>query len=236
MSTPRNKAITVCDAVADLPVFARGFGVFEIVTAPGLAEAPTLVLGNMSVTCGSPADPDEHEKHFLATVGSGNRYFSDDDEFRFDPVTGVLRGFRLHVPERNSSSYVPPDLPVETGSVRLTELRPFSLESSVLRWFSADGGQVAGLYTVDEPERRIRVAPDFDLLFAGDELVGWMLLRTGFSTLLGDYFALVTEATIDRMEQEDPVALAAVEALAQRAGTHPDLQDRLRGMVDFFSG
>ncbi|MFD1051644.1 hypothetical protein ACFQ1S_41880, partial [Kibdelosporangium lantanae] len=41
---------------------------------------------------------EEHEKHFLATVGSGNWYFSDDDEFRFDPVTGVLRSFRLHVP------------------------------------------------------------------------------------------------------------------------------------------
>ncbi|GAB3914099.1 hypothetical protein GCM10029964_124810 [Kibdelosporangium lantanae] len=209
---------------------------FEIVDGPGLAEAPSLLLGNMSVACGSASDPEEHEKHFLATVGSGNWYFSDDDEFRFDPVTGVLRSFRLHVPERNATSYVLPDLPVESGSIRLVELRAFGLESSVLRWFSTDGQQVAGLYTVDEPDRRVRVAPDFDLLFAGGELVGWVLVRTGFSALLGDYFSLVTEATIDRLEQEDPSAVAAVEALAARAGRHPDLQDRLRGMVDFFTG
>jgi hypothetical protein len=195
-----------------------------------------LVLGNLSVMCGSFSDPEEHEKHFLTTVGSGNSYFSEDDEWRFDPVSGVLRSLRLRVPERNTSSYVPPDLPVETGTVRLGDLRPFSMEPAVLRWFSADGAQLAGLYTVDTPDRRIRVAAEFDLLFAGDELVGWVLWRTGFGALLSDYFTLVTEAAIERLEKEDPGTIAAVEALARRAGRHPDLQDRLRYMVEIFTG
>ncbi|TCO64525.1 hypothetical protein [Actinocrispum wychmicini] len=214
---------------------------FEIVPGYGLDVSPKLVLGNLCVCVGTYADPEAHEKHFLQTVGSGNWYFSEDDEFRFDPVTGVLRSVRLHIPERNATHHVPPDLPAEPGSIRLTRLVPFSMEPAALRWFA--DGRLTCLYTVDTPDRRVRVAPDFDLFFSAGELSGWSLARTGepeFAGLLADYFALVTESTIERLEHEDQGVLRELQELAERVGTSDDARTDLHGrisyMVDFFSG
>jgi hypothetical protein len=215
--------------------------VFEIVPGSGLDLTPRLVMGNLSLSLGSYSDPEAHEKHYLQTVGSGNWYFSEDDELRFDPVTGMLQSLRLHIPERNATKRGIPDLPAEPGSIRLVDLKPFTLEPTALRWFSDDGTELTCLYTVDKPGRRIRVAPDFDLFFTGDELSGWSVSHLGdadFALLVRDYFTLVTEPAIERMEVEDPGVLRALQALADRVGTgteaRADLHDRLTYMVDFF--
>lgn len=213
---------------------------FEIVAGRGLDDPPKLVMGNLSVCVGSQPDPEAHEKHFLRTVGSGNRYFSEDDEFRFDPVTGMLSSLRLHIPERNATSHVPPDLPAEPGSIRLTDLRPFGMEPTALRSFA--DGRLTCLYTVDTPDRRVRVASDFDLFFSAGELSGWSLALadSGFTGLLADYFALVTDSTIARLEREDPAVMRDLQALAERVGTsddaRADLHDRISYMIDLFSG
>jgi hypothetical protein len=109
------------------------------------------------------------------------------------------------------------------------------------------------MYTVDTPDRRIKLAEDFDLYFAGDEPAGWRIANPerhlepapgpadpALATLLCSYFALIAEPGIERMEEEDPGMRRAIEELAARVEpTSPQrraVHDRLIGLIDFFYG
>jgi hypothetical protein len=61
---------------------------------------PGLSPAGRSVQAEPYRSVEEHEKHILKTVGSGNWYVSEFDEFRFSRETLELASFLLHVPER----------------------------------------------------------------------------------------------------------------------------------------
>ncbi|MEV4311358.1 hypothetical protein [Actinocrispum sp. NPDC049592] len=222
---------------------------FEIVPGAQLDSAPRLSLSGMSLTIGPYAGPEEHEKHVLRTVGSGNWYFSEYDELRFDPVTGVLQSLQLHIPERNATSYSSPVTPGVPGSLRLTSLSDFDHEPAALRCM--DSTRLACLYTMDAIADRVTVAPGVDLLLTDGELAGWLVAEperfiaeggpsAEVRALLAEFFTLVAEPGIERMEAEDPAMLRALEELSGRVGTaspqRAALHDRLADLADFFYG
>ena len=197
----------------------------ELVPGDPLAWPPRLDVPGLSVLAGPYRDGAEHEKHVLATTGSGNWYQSEGDELRFDPDTGELASFWLHIPETNlaDGDRLAPflDLTPEPGTVHLAEPRRFDLPPVDRRWCPPSGELLAGVHDSvrgGEP-RRVRVAPDFDLLIEGGTLAGWLLAgpaRYGtrgwappgdnppaLAPVLADVFATVAYPNTELMQDQD---------------------------------
>lgn len=127
------------------------------------------------------------------------------------------------------------------------------MEPTVLR--HATTNELTCRYSTDPlPEvTRLQVAPNFDLLVADGRLHGWTLSEPerflvsgweypvsdppdpGLATLLKDYFDLVADPAVERIEDQDQDMLDALRDLAQRITAHngvPERRAALRARVD----
>ncbi|MBP2321699.1 hypothetical protein JOF56_002084 [Kibdelosporangium banguiense] len=231
----------------------------EVVEGDPLPLTPRLAILGLTLDVGPYTSPEEHERHVLATIGSGNWHPSEYDEFRFDRATGLLSSLRLHIPERNAQTDSWRAAPVLQGTIGLKDLVSFTMNPCVTR--HATLTELTCLYSADPlPEiTRVRVAPNVDLLVSGDRLHGWTLREPerflvsgrefpqtgaadpGLAALLKDYFDLVADPAIERIEDQDPDMLKALRDLADRIRSRNGVPERreallakVNDIIDFF--
>jgi hypothetical protein len=145
------------------------------------------------VFVGPFADPRTHAELFDRTSGSGEP-ISRSDELRFskDQGAGVddtaaLVGLVLRLPSDRfvtGADFAPwLDVPPLEAGLRLTSPGDFDLLPTTRSRLEPDERTLAcirlpaGTAAAWEHPTRVRVCPDLDLLFASDELRGWMLHR-----------------------------------------------------------
>jgi hypothetical protein len=206
-----------------------------------LSSCPLLEIRDLSLCIGSYNSGEEHEKHVVYdTIGSGNWYQSDFDEFCFDKINRLLKSIWLHIPEENV--YLEKDFidlwfkeSSVIGTLCLIEPDSFSPEPTDYRWFDPQGQMLICLYeraiSADFQVTRLRIAQDFDLVFSNGQLQGWVLfqpfkyigkiwqqrqLEEGdieLACIVYKYFQLVSEDTIDQLMVKDPELLQSLLSL-----------------------
>lgn len=213
----------------------------EVVPNAHLQWTPRLLLSGLSLMIGSYASGEEHEKHFLETQGSGNWYKSEYDELRFNRSDGHLESLMFHIPEVNVqdehdiSNWT--SLPPNIGSLRLLVSTDFELKPTGERWYSRNGKWLICLrHTSRFPDERLRlkVADNFDLLFADNRFFGWLLadperflvdsweypqVEPGddeLAALLVEYFDIVAEPYVERMQDQDTNVFEMLKTMNQR--------------------
>ena len=148
-----------------------------------ISHNPRWGLRELSLIMGPYHDGEEHERHFLQTIGSGNWYRSEYEEFRFSKETLLLESVWFHVPEVNleSENFISLwqfEPPVE-GLLTLSQPQVFNPEPTTFRWMAPNGEFLAcitEMALLNTNERlRLRIANDFDLLFVEQTICGWML-------------------------------------------------------------
>ena len=239
----------------------QGSAMAEIITGGELAEQPRWGLRSGSLIIAPYRTGDEHEHHYLETIGSGTWHRSEEDEFRFDKTSRTLRSLWLHVPDRNlpSAEFLGTLqlVPRMEGLLRLTSPQSFSLEPSDYRWLAPDGKVLACIREAlaKEPKDsiRLRIAHDFDLLFIEGRLCGWLLWEPArylvkawekpypseptdaLISELHDYLDLVAEPNFLRMEDKDPYILRALLDLRERLRDDTGVGQRqvLRESLDY---
>ncbi len=211
-----------------------------------LPFSPRWGLRELSLIIGEYQSGDEHEQHFLQTVGSGNWYRSEYDEFRFRQDNHQLESIWFHLPEVN----IEPDkqdiislwqfeTPIK-GLLSLLSLQGFNPEPMDFRFLEQNGNFLAcisemALTTTKNKNRlRLRIAKDFDLLFIEQKLCGWLLshpinylvmswdepssvtIDEQFVSIVHEYLNLIAEPNIEKIEDEDPEILESLLALHKR--------------------
>lgn len=200
----------------------------EIVVGKMLEATPVWILRGESIKVGPYVNGLEHELHYLATVGSGDWYWTPD-EFRFNKddlllssVGVLLHSLYLLSPEHDIFT----NQAADEGLLRLVDEVPFfDLYMEVESWFEPTGKYLVSLVDRallgNKDLLHLKVAPDFELLFQDSLLCGWVLhnccayLMEGwqfyekneydpaFITLLIEYFHLTSEENILKMEDAD---------------------------------
>jgi len=144
---------------------------------------PRWSIRNGLVIVGGFHSRAEWEDSIRTSVGSADYNEMGHDEFRFRRTDLLLQGVRLFDNENDismsdSSPWWQAVKPV-SGLLRLTSSSPFVCQTSRQRWVASDGLAFACFYhlsTMDAKDGfRLRIAQDFDLLFAKGKLCGWML-------------------------------------------------------------
>jgi hypothetical protein len=228
-----------------------------------------------SLIVGSYRNGDEHEHHVVAeTIGSGLWYGPEsNDEFRFGEEDLTLKSIWFRTLEENMDlgSVIEPWIKQEplVGSLRLTsseDLEGFSPGLTDFRWFDPQGQMFACIkknaLLEAESHTRLRIAADVDLMFADDQLCGWILSNplkyatrgwesphplehedTMLITVAYEYFQLVTEPFIEQMEDEDPSVLHALQNLNQQLKDvdimgyqRKVFSDRIENLIEDFYG
>jgi hypothetical protein len=215
----------------------------EIVVGRILEETPTWNLKGRSIKVGPYVNGEEHERHYLATVGSGNWYWTPD-EFRFNKSDRMLSsvGVRTHEISLLSADDVFANQAVEEGLIRLVNESHFTMETVVESWF-----EPTGKYLVSIVDRtllktkdlaRLKVATDFELLFRDNILCGWVLHNcccyltegwqanqenepdSAFINLLIEYIEITSDANILKMEDSDSILLQRLLDLKNTVQNH----------------
>ncbi|GAA6615993.1 hypothetical protein [Scytonema sp. NUACC26] len=206
-----------------------------------LSSNPRWSLRGNSLIIGQYDSGETHEKHFLQTIGSGNWYWSEFEEFRFGKTNNLLQSVWFHIPEVNLDSEQAiatwqSQPPVE-GLLRLVSPEQLKPEMGDFRFFEHSGRFFACVTEAalkDSKHRlRFRIARDFDLLFADQQFCGWLLstpidylvyfweapcpiLQAEDNSLafwVREYLNLVAEPYIDLMEEADPKFREQLEEL-----------------------
>ncbi|GAA2680802.1 hypothetical protein GCM10010428_47540 [Actinosynnema pretiosum subsp. pretiosum] len=177
-------------------------------------------------------DAEEHERHVLSTAGAGNWPDTADDEYRFDRKKDALVSALVHIPDAPTPE-PPPWHTTPTTQATLTTTAPDPRQPASHYWLPPTATALACAYELapEQPPTRLRLAPAFSLLIAGDRLCGWLLehpdrhVTTGWShpspsipdnpfrTALTRYFHLTTPNAVAAMEDGDPTVLAQLAAL-----------------------
>ena len=147
-----------------------------------LTPHPCLALPNLTFVVRPYSTGQEHETHYLRSLGCGDWYPSEFDETLFDPNSRLLSSLAWHVPETRLSDDDPlapwRDAPLLTGGLALVGPDSFALEPTQGLWYPRDGNVLACLHEMPDrtAERlRIHVARDTELLIADGMLCGWTL-------------------------------------------------------------
>jgi hypothetical protein len=209
-----------------------------------LSSCPLLEIRDLSLCIGSYNSGEEHEKHIVYdTIGSGNWYQSDFDEFCFDKTNRLLKSIWLHIPEENI--YLEEDFislwsnesPI-IGTLCLIEPDNFSPEPTDYRWFDPKGQMLVCLYeyaiSTDFEVTRLRIAQDFDLVFSDGQLQGWILFQPfkyvgktweqprpeegdiELGSIIHEYLQLISEDTIDKLMDKDSELLQSLLSLKRK--------------------
>jgi hypothetical protein len=202
---------------------------------------PSWEISAHSVSIGSYTSGEEHEKHVVHdTIGSGNWYRSEFNEFRFDKTNRLLKSISFNILEENINlkedflrSWLEKS-PV-IGTLYLIEPDYFSPEPADYRWFDPQGEMLICLYeyatSADLEIIRLRIAQDFDLVFGNGQLYGWILFQPlkyvvqgweqsrpmeaddKLGPIVHKYFQLVSEDTIDQLMDKDSELLKSLLSL-----------------------
>lgn len=215
---------------------------------------PRWMLDGRRVLIAPYHSADEHDKHVSQTVGSMEWLWSDTDELRFDTTTLILQSVMLNVPDVTLSEGGALSLwqmaPQQEELPQLAAPKNFQIEPSLFRWMDAEGKALTCLlpYALEDAQQRLRlcIAQDLDLLFANERYCGWSLhhparylveeweepsledTNTSLVTLLYEYLILVTDPSIEQMEDRDPELLNQLLGLYKRTQSLDGQEQRLR--------
>ncbi|AXI88246.1 hypothetical protein SAM9427_22395 [Streptomyces sp. ETH9427] len=220
-----------------------GTGVVHVHPGGGILSTPRFVISGSLVIVGPYAGAEEHERHLLVTEGAGNWQDSGEDEFRFDANDGRLVSLLLQVPDGASTADASGDgwamTSVEASRLQLAQAEGMSVPRCVSTRVTAPGGMLlctteAGSTAEADGRRRLRVAPDVDLLFSGSVYAGWMLynpsayLSAGWDVTtpsrpdpelaerLAEYLTLGDGRLLEALEDGDSAIVDALRALTAR--------------------
>ncbi|MGW7457166.1 hypothetical protein [Streptomyces sp. NPDC054797] len=208
---------------------------------------PRFSVGGRFVVVSPYADRWGREKFIGATFGSMDWLWEGDDEIRFDKETRDLVGVLVALPEEEDPAWDGTEwlrLPQESGGARARAAEDFSARPMDVRWVAPGAKAIVCAYSASTSGtsglRRLRVAPDFDLVAAADgTYAGWILenpadcvveafedrrpdAATGaFRETLAEFLDLFVEPRIDMMQDEDPALLVRLEALLARVSALP---------------
>lgn len=155
----------------------------EVIKGKILSAIPEWDLRPGYVIIGTYGSVEKQEQDLLQSVGSPTSDIPYGSEFRFAKDNLLLKRIWVNAPEENleSSDEIEKWLnlePVE-GLLRLLSPEMFEDKRSDYRWMSPNGKLLAGIDDTDLIESdnkfRLRVAQDFDLLFAEQKWCGWIL-------------------------------------------------------------
>lgn len=216
----------------------------DIVSGASIPSVVRWQLRSLYVDLGPYQSMAERERLAAQTIGSADWLWSGADDLCFDRSTLLLTSARFRVPEVNLE---PPAslaawiaIPAQPGGLRLLAAQPFTLEPVDVRWLNEQGTVLIGATSAALAEAaskaRLRVAPDLDLLFAEEQLCGWLLENpvqhlveawedpvpdmqdAALPSLLREYLTLIAEPHIDELDEQDPALLTALVDLHARVG------------------
>lgn len=204
-------------------------------------ERPRFILESKIVALGPYVDRREHERLVLRTVGSVDWFsFAEVDEFRFDPVSGQLRGMALRVPEHLRPAETCGtdwmDLEEFRAAPRLVDIENFQVATTAFSVF--DRGALICCregFDAEVPDRgRVVIAPGLSLLTSGGDYMGWRLddavsVLAGsddqcppgvggeeLSRELGEYLTLTSAPCLDAIIDGDRHVLRVLEEMSRR--------------------
>lgn len=230
--------------------------VVDVVPGQALTTLPGWTLDALNV--GPFRSAQGYDDHFARTMGSTCDF---GDEFRFSDDTLLLETLILNVPERNldrGELAAWKESPVSPGLLRLRERESFLFDETTARYFARDGSALLCFFDElipTERRYRINVAPSLDLLSDDGRYYGWMLSwpvrylipgtlggsssparledDLGLVPLVHEYHQLVSDDTLDRLNERDPALKAALTALRERTCPPETLSRRaLRERID----
>jgi len=210
-----------------------------------LPYIPRWGLRELSLIIGPYHSGQEHEQHFLETIGSGNWYRSEFDEYRFTMNDYLLTSIWFHIPEVNlkSNDTIQSWLlePSIKGLIRISKVNVSNPEPMDIRYFDKKGAFLVCFNKIALKDHQYRlklnIAKDFYLLFAEKRLCGWLLTNPvdyltidwnepsnhneifdyhEISQLLHEYLQLISETFIEKIEDEDPVIGQKILTLRKR--------------------
>ena len=238
----------------------------EVIQEHHLSSIPRWDPKPGSILIASHTNTEERERQFIQTIGSGNWLYLESNEFRFNKENLLLESIFVKPSEENIES----DLVIEEwldlkpvqGTLRLLSPQSFKCESDNLRWMSPDGKLLAAIFEADWVESddkfRLRVAQDFDLLFAEQKWSGYMLSNparylaepnspadsdTELPLLAFEYVSLICEPNIDDLYDEEPEFLQKILKLRNKINLKDGavehrrvLYDCLNEIIEYFYG
>ncbi|WP_405940250.1 hypothetical protein OG338_29420 [Streptomyces sp. NBC_00726] len=235
-----------------------GDGMAATTTDSPLAFAPRFDFRDLQLIVAGYADPAGRERELPETFGSMRWLWSQDEYMRFDRDSRELRSLTFFVPAR----YVPegPSFqdgpPARAAGLRADAVGEFGMPQTTV--FHCGPGARALTCLADvgllggEPDARLGVAPDVDLLVYEGVVAGWRLgdparyLTDGFAEppsgppvtatrlRLAECLELASSPLVDRAMDGDPEArrrLGAVEGALREQREDRARADILHGVI-----
>ncbi|MER7196735.1 hypothetical protein [Streptomyces sp. CB01635] len=236
--------------------FSVGGTVSVETTGRPLRFTPRFDLPGQQLIIAGYADAREREKQLADTFGSMQWLWSENDFLRFDRDSRGLCSATFFLPLRSApyeaghgAAALPPS---ESAGLRANEPSEFELPQAAVFRCAPDGAELVCLRAADllarQPDARIGIAPDVELLVHDGALTGWRLidparcLTSGFSTPdtdsppspttrrhLAECLRLVSAPVVDSVMEQDADAWRDLLALQRAVRDQHD--DRRRADV-----
>lgn len=208
----------------------------EVIKGLNLQVIPRWMIGGLAVIITPFNSVEEYYKQILHTFGSFDCMGSGSEGMRFSQKDLLLQSVWFRVPEINLSSnqefLLWQNQEPQIGTLHLLSAEEFYLDPTDVRWFDPNAGSLICIkeesLTVGSERLRLRIAEDFDLLFADQKLSGWLLSSAEqylvdfwenpslikadekLKLLTYDLLSLVSENNIEKMDDQDPDILQAL--------------------------
>lgn len=205
----------------------------EVIQGKILPIIPEWTIKTDNIIVGSYENMEQQRQLYSQTVGSGDWSTRIGSEFRFDKDNLLLRSVWVKTSEENleSNEMIEGWVNIEPviGILRLLSSQEFDCEINEYRWMSSDGKLLVGIDDLDLTESddkfRLRVAKDFDLLFAEQKWCGWMLSNPArylaepntladsdpqLNSIAYEYISLISEDNIDFLYDKEPEFLQRI--------------------------
>lgn len=214
----------------------------EVVEGCSIQASPRWILNSLAVVVAPYNSLKEYDQQIGKTFGSFDFLGSGAEGLRFREKDLLLESVWFRVPE----VHLPLDkIPIlwqdeqpQIGLLRLSSAEEFLLPPTKVRWLDTNAGILVfmtetSLTAVGE-RLRLRIAEDFDLLFIGQKLCGWLLSSPEkylvglwetpypvepdkeLKALLYESLNLVSKPNVEKMYDEDPDILQALVDLHSR--------------------
>ena len=214
----------------------------EVVEGCSIQVSPRWMLATLSVVVAPYNSMKGYDDELAETCGSFDYLGFGGEGFRFSKKDLLLQSMWFTVPE----VHIPLDkIPIlwqdeqpQIGLLRLSSAQKSHLDPAEVRWLDTNAGILVcmtetSLTAVGE-RLRLRIAEDFDLLFIGQKLCGWLLSSPEnylvelwetlyppepdkeLKALLYESLTLVSEPNIEKMDDQDPDILQALVDLHSR--------------------
>ncbi|MEU2023693.1 hypothetical protein ABZ565_16250 [Streptomyces sp. NPDC016469] len=233
-----------------------GDGMTAATTGRPLAYTPRFDFRDLQLIVAGYADPAGRERELPETFGSMRWLWSQDDYVRFDRGSRELRSLTFFVPAQYVSEAVDRGPRTRAAGLRADAVGEFGMPGTTVFHCDPDAGALTCLADVrllgEEPDARLGIAPDVDLLVYEGAVAGWCLgdparyLTDGFAEppsgppapatrlRLAECLELVSSPLVDRVMDEAPEAwqrLRAVERALREQWEDRARADVLHGVI-----